>query len=419
MLFQFEDVTKTYGAVTALDNSVAGRARGRRRPARAQRLRQDDDDPHAARAHPHRQGLGRGPRHGLSPAAARHSPGRRLRARGRVPVSRTPWASSSSPTPASWRAWRATDALQRAHEVLDYVGLGEARYRKVESYSTGMKQRLKLASAIVHDPKLLILDEPTNGMDPAGRQEILELARDLAHNKGMSLLFSSHLLPDVEAVCDYVIVLASGKLLGPGPDSGSQASAPPVVRGAREGRPRRRSRAARRAGLHDRAARRSAARAAARRPVAAAAVASGRRRRASRSAICGRSAARWKKCSSTRWSKRNAHSRSRISALVGHAFRPSRGAGWRSRGMDCGSRSPIAGCGWCCWSSWIPALALAAMLCLWGLLEQQSELIESVAPLLGFLDPEDARRPARPSHGSVDAELHLFHARRTAAARCC
>jgi ABC-2 type transport system ATP-binding protein len=108
------------------------------------------------------------------------------------------------------------DALQRAHEVLNYVGLGEARYRRVESYSAGMKQRLKLASAIVHDPRLLILDEPTNGMDPAGRQEILELARDLAHNKGMSLLFSSHLLPDVEAVCDHVLVLARGRLLAQG-----------------------------------------------------------------------------------------------------------------------------------------------------------------------------------------------------------
>lgn len=111
---------------------------------------------------------------------------------------------------------RRTDAMQRAHEVLDYVGLGEARYRRVESYSTGMKQRLKLASAIVHDPKLLILDEPTNGMDPAGREEILQLARDLAHNKGMSLVFSSHLLPDVEAVCEYVVVLGSGKLLAEG-----------------------------------------------------------------------------------------------------------------------------------------------------------------------------------------------------------
>ncbi len=111
---------------------------------------------------------------------------------------------------------RTTDAMQRAHEVLDYVGLGEARYRKVESYSTGMKQRLKIASAIVHDPRMLILDEPTNGMDPAGRLEILELARDLAQRKGMSLLFSSHLLPDVEAVCDHVMVLGGGKLLASG-----------------------------------------------------------------------------------------------------------------------------------------------------------------------------------------------------------
>jgi ABC-2 type transport system ATP-binding protein len=110
----------------------------------------------------------------------------------------------------------AGDGLQRAHEVLNYVGLGEARYRKVETYSTGMKQRLKLASAIVHDPQLLILDEPTNGMDPAGRQEVLELARDLAQNKGMSLLFSSHLLPDVESVCDHVIVLSAGRLLAEG-----------------------------------------------------------------------------------------------------------------------------------------------------------------------------------------------------------
>ena len=108
------------------------------------------------------------------------------------------------------------DALQRSHEVLDYVGLGEARYRPVESYSTGMKQRLKLAAAVVHDPQLLILDEPTNGMDPAGRQEMIELARDLSHGKGMSLIFSSHLLPDVEAVCDHVLVLGRGELLAQG-----------------------------------------------------------------------------------------------------------------------------------------------------------------------------------------------------------
>jgi ABC-2 type transport system ATP-binding protein len=94
--------------------------------------------------------------------------------------------------------------------------LGEARYRPVESYSAGMKQRLKLASALVHDPKLLILDEPTNGMDPAGRKEMLELSRDLAHGKEMSLLFSSHLMPDVEFVCDHVLVLAQGRLVAQG-----------------------------------------------------------------------------------------------------------------------------------------------------------------------------------------------------------
>jgi ABC-2 type transport system ATP-binding protein len=108
------------------------------------------------------------------------------------------------------------DALRRAHEVLDYVGLGEARYRRVESYSTGMKQRLKIAGALVHDPQLLILDEPTNGMDPAGRDDVLQLTHDLAHNKGVNLLFSSHLLPDVEAVCDHVMVLGRGKLLACG-----------------------------------------------------------------------------------------------------------------------------------------------------------------------------------------------------------
>jgi ABC-2 type transport system ATP-binding protein len=108
------------------------------------------------------------------------------------------------------------DAMQRSHEVLDYAGLSEQRYRPVDSYSTGMKQKLKLASAIVHDPKLLIMDEPTNGLDPKGREEMLNLARDLSHEKQMSVLFSSHLLPDVEYVCDYVMVMGKGKLLAQG-----------------------------------------------------------------------------------------------------------------------------------------------------------------------------------------------------------
>jgi ABC-2 type transport system ATP-binding protein len=109
------------------------------------------------------------------------------------------------------------DAMQRAHEVLFYVGLGEARYRNLETYSTGMKQRIKLAQALVHDPDLLFLDEPTNGMDPKGREEMLELIRDLAHNKGMSLILSSHLLPDVEYTCDHVVVLDKGAVATAGP----------------------------------------------------------------------------------------------------------------------------------------------------------------------------------------------------------
>jgi ABC-2 type transport system ATP-binding protein len=109
------------------------------------------------------------------------------------------------------------DAMQRAHEVLYYVGLGEARYRNVETYSTGMKQRIKLAQALVHDPDLLFLDEPTNGMDPKGRDEMLELIRDLGHKKNVNLILSSHLLPDVEFTCDDVIVMDKGQVVAQGP----------------------------------------------------------------------------------------------------------------------------------------------------------------------------------------------------------
>jgi ABC-2 type transport system ATP-binding protein len=111
----------------------------------------------------------------------------------------------------------ATDAMQRAHEVLYYVGLGEARYRNIETYSTGMKQRIKLAQAIVHDPDLLFLDEPTNGMDPKGRDEMLALIHDLAHNKNVNLILSSHLLPDVEFTCDHVVVMDKGAVATFGP----------------------------------------------------------------------------------------------------------------------------------------------------------------------------------------------------------
>src|SRR5215210_3880562 len=112
----------------------------------------------------------------------------------------------------------AVDAMQRAHEVLYYVGLGEARYRNIETYSTGMKQRIKLAQALVHDPDLLFLDEPTNGMDPKGRDEMLDLIRDLGHNKNVNLILSSHLLPDVEYTCDRVVVMDKGRIAAQGPN---------------------------------------------------------------------------------------------------------------------------------------------------------------------------------------------------------
>ena len=111
----------------------------------------------------------------------------------------------------------AADAMQRAHSVLQYVGLGEARYRTVDTYSTGMKQRIKLAQALVHDPDLLFLDEPTNGMDPRGREEMLALIRDLAQRKGVNVILSSHVLPDVETACDRVVVLHQGRVVAQGP----------------------------------------------------------------------------------------------------------------------------------------------------------------------------------------------------------
>jgi len=110
----------------------------------------------------------------------------------------------------------ANQSLRRAHEVLEYCGLGEARYRLVETYSTGMKQRIKLAQALVHGPKLLLLDEPTNGLDPRGREDMLRLVRSVSHGKGVNVLVCSHLLPDIERTCDQVIVLLGGQLRAEG-----------------------------------------------------------------------------------------------------------------------------------------------------------------------------------------------------------
>lgn len=101
-------------------------------------------------------------------------------------------------------------ALERAHDVLFHVGLGEARYRNLGTYSVGMKQMAKLAQAIVHSPELVILDEPTNGLDPAARSRMLKLVREMKEEHGMSVLLCSHLLRDVEELCDEVIILKDG-----------------------------------------------------------------------------------------------------------------------------------------------------------------------------------------------------------------
>jgi ABC-2 type transport system ATP-binding protein len=105
-----------------------------------------------------------------------------------------------------------TEAMQRAHAALYYAGLEEKRYQPIDGYSTGMKQRVKLAQALVHDPELLFLDEPTNGLDPRSRDEMLELITDLPARRGCAIVLSTHLLPDVERVCDHAVIMHKGRV---------------------------------------------------------------------------------------------------------------------------------------------------------------------------------------------------------------
>jgi ABC-2 type transport system ATP-binding protein len=106
----------------------------------------------------------------------------------------------------------ATAARERTAETLRHVGLYEERYRPIGGYSSGMKQRVKLAQALVHDPRLLLLDEPTNGLDPARRSEMLELIGRTGREFGISVILSSHLLSEIEQLCDYLIVIEDGRL---------------------------------------------------------------------------------------------------------------------------------------------------------------------------------------------------------------
>jgi ABC-2 type transport system ATP-binding protein len=114
----------------------------------------------------------------------------------------------------------ATAARLRASDVLRHVGLFEERYRSIGTYSTGMKQRVKLAQALVHDPLVAFLDEPTAGLDPLGRREMLELIRRVGGEFGISIVISTHLMGDVERACDSVVVLDAGRLLRTGRVSG-------------------------------------------------------------------------------------------------------------------------------------------------------------------------------------------------------
>jgi ABC-2 type transport system ATP-binding protein len=107
-------------------------------------------------------------------------------------------------------------AIQRASDTLYHVGLGEERYRAIGGFSTGMKQRVKLAQALVHDPHVVLLDEPTNGLDPAGRDEMLALIGRIAHEMGINVILSSHLLIDIERVADSVIILNNGRVIAQG-----------------------------------------------------------------------------------------------------------------------------------------------------------------------------------------------------------
>ncbi|MEQ8768837.1 MAG: ABC transporter ATP-binding protein [Planctomycetota bacterium] len=104
-------------------------------------------------------------------------------------------------------------SLRRAHEILDFVSLYEERYREVQTYSTGMRQKVKLAQSLIHSPKLVFLDEPANGLDPVGRERMLALIRTLYQKKGISVIVSTHILGDIEECCDAVLILGRGRLL--------------------------------------------------------------------------------------------------------------------------------------------------------------------------------------------------------------
>jgi ABC-2 type transport system ATP-binding protein len=121
------------------------------------------------------------------------------------------------------------EAQGRTADTLRYVGMDEERYRPIGGYSTGMKQRVKIAQALVHDPQILFLDEPTNGLDPSGREQMLDLVHRTGQGTGLCIVMSTHLLADVERICDQVVVLDGGRMVHAGTLAGLSGAAPYIA----------------------------------------------------------------------------------------------------------------------------------------------------------------------------------------------
>lgn len=147
----------------------------------------------------------------------------------------------------------AVEALRRSHEILDFCGMKQERYRPVGDYSTGMRQKIKFAAAIVHDPDFLIFDEPTSGLDPEERENLLNRIRILAEQHDKSVLISTHILPDVQSVCDHAVILAQGRIVLSENMSALNAPANPTYAVRIEGDPEQFGSAMRRAGLETKA----------------------------------------------------------------------------------------------------------------------------------------------------------------------
>ncbi|HSD89692.1 MAG TPA: ABC transporter ATP-binding protein [Kofleriaceae bacterium] len=209
-LIELKGVTKRYGAITALsgiDGVIDGRIIGLLGPNGA------------GKSTLLKSLLGLIPHEGQARVLglSTHTQGREIRDRvGYMPEQEAFLAGMSAVELCTYAGELSglprTEAMQRAHAALYYAGLEEKRYQPIDGYSTGMKQRVKLAQALVHDPEILFLDEPTNGLDPRSREEMLQLITEMPERRGCTIVLSTHLLPDVERVCDRAVIMHQGRV---------------------------------------------------------------------------------------------------------------------------------------------------------------------------------------------------------------